>query len=359
MSIATPITKPTTTFNTNDFKSFVTMCALTMSAQKIMKFFYEMQISKEARSWAWSMGKHTNEKRSEALKKIKSFQKNQNLCYLYSDLTSENEIPFELKLQNLQLSSLPPFSDPLKITEINLNSNQFLDLSQLMTLENITHLYLSHALQTQSIDLSVFEKLQVVNLEANEIQDLEKIKVPKHKIRIVLDRNLIQTIPLSWLEIHPESEISLYENPLQFSMKKQITDRSIKMLGPKFSVEVEKIDHSKLNLENIPLSIKFFDDGIFVINLRFNKIEQIPETILSSKGLYFIDLRNNPLDYETKSKIKKIQRDCKKDSPLFPLILFDQHTKNQKIPTQEKFQKKFLDFESLFKLYQEQVRRDS
>lgn len=359
MSITTPTTKPVIDFQAGDFKSFINMSVFIMSAQKIMNLFSQMQINKKTRSWALGQEANINEQRSEALKKIKSFENNQYRCYLYSDLNSECGAFFDLSLKNLELSSLPPFLHPLKITQINLSGNQLLDLSQLQTLENITHLYLTRALQTPNIDLSALEKLQVVHLEENGIENLETIKLPKQKIRIILDQNLIQTIPQSWLEIHPESEVSLHENPLDFSTKKTIIERFIKMLGPKLSFKIENIDFINSNLNTIPPSIKFFEDGLFVISLRFNKIEQIPEAMLSSNGLYVIDLRNNPLDYETKSKIKKIQRDCKQDFPAFPLILFDQYTKSQKIPTQENLQNRFVDLQSFLKLYQEQVKRDS
>ena len=359
MSITTPISKPPLSFDNTDFTSFAKVFALTFGAQKFFKYLNSLQISKETRAWVWSREKHTSENRSAAIEKIEAFHKSRSNSSLYSQLDSVQEVSFNLDLQNLNLSSLPPFTQAEQITRIYINNNNLNDLTQLYSLENITHLYLRSALQCKSIDLQKFKKLQFVNLESNKITDLDQIQMPKHKIKIILDCNIIRNIPTSWMELHPETEISLLKNDLPFSKKKEILIRSFQEKGPIFSIDIVKIDQQNSKLEKIPNPVYVSEDEIGFINLSFNNIRQLTEDLFKIPGLYFVDLRDNPLSYETKSQIKAIQRRCDENNPVSPLILFDRYFVKRDPPQKSSEPERAFDFRSFFKLYKKQIQRDS
>ncbi len=100
------------------------------------------------------------------------------------------------------------------------------------------------------------------------------------------------------LEINSKVDIDTFPNKLSGLSKLQwiiITDNNIKLITPQIHYlrYIEILDLSNNKIEELPLSLCYYQGPLGSLRLSGNKIKEVPRGIENLKDLYHLDLDNN------------------------------------------------------------------
>ncbi|CAL4147450.1 unnamed protein product, partial [Meganyctiphanes norvegica] len=215
-----------------------------------------------------------------------------------------------LDLSDNQLQSLPSTMGELNcLTRLNLSHNKLEDLPcGLFALPELRSLQLDYnkltSLPNDIGNLTVLEYLDVSN---NELITLPpNIGYVMWLSKFNASNNKIKTIPEELGDLHNLTQLDLTKNELE-ELPKSIGDlkkleqlylrhNRLKFLPPLHSCQALKELHLGNNLisEMTAEQLKFIS-GVSVLDLRDNKLEDLPDVITVLQGLERLDLTNNNL----------------------------------------------------------------
>lgn len=270
-------------------------------------------------------------KAKERILKYKAFNRPNYFIMIHEE---EKEGSLHLNLSDLNLRSLPPIEEPHKIYNLQAAGNYFSPSISFEKFPYLRTLDLSHSCDQFIPNLTFLKELVMLDLSSNRIREfpLQTIPQTKHPFFLKLKNNAIKEIPKAVFKWPRNYKLDLRDNILSLKSIKAIIIASMNSIGPtilfKLHLPVHIQSNNNMGLEKVPQIRLRSIYTCNIIDLRKNFIEEIPEGILTLPNSFIIDLRGNPLTYETKSMIKSYQRKRNNtEDPSGPEILFDAFTR--------------------------------
>ena len=301
-------------------------------------------------------GKERKDEATSILTRYNAFRGRPHYFVRIPDTQWEGPIS-KLNLSCLGLRSLPPFNNPETIYRLDAADNCFSEAISLTQLRHLQVLNLSNSLNGFSPNLESLNELVRVDLSDNKLEQFPQVPSQSNRnFHLKLTGNEIAELPADIFQWSQQHTLDLTDNPLSSQTKQAIMSAAQDSKGPTIIFNVQ--DYSHKNLQEFPEIDRLRIDFFSIIDLRNNSITTIPEWVLSLPSYVFIDLRGNRLDYESKSAIKKIQRNrIVRNSQEGPEILFHKYYREPD-PSAESMIKDRLSLRKFVELMKKQNIRD-